>query len=156
MNDVTPHFIEWDYTSNVATEYERLGECNGCGDCCMALIRFYVTNVKKGQDSEWQLAADGGLTTTGQGVWVEVQIGDQRRFFQMLEVPPETSRCKNLLDDNRCAIHATKPLLHKAWPMAPSQLKSFARCSYSFREIARRPIKADPESQRQSLSEANA
>ena len=37
-------FFEWDYMRGVVTEYARLGECNGCGDCCKAMIRFHVAS----------------------------------------------------------------------------------------------------------------
>ena len=133
-------FFEWNYNSNHVVEYERLGECNGCGDCCVALIRFFVLGKIKGQPNEWQIAANGGVATSGHGVWLEVWIGSHRRFFQMMEIKPESMQCVHFTEDRKCDIHFTKPLLHKVWPLAPSQVTPFERCSYSFREIARRPI----------------
>src|SRR5450432_224028 len=140
VDDTSVRFFEWDYDHNTVVEYERLGECNSCGDCCTALIRFFITGQVKGAENEWQTAANGGTTTTAQGVWTEVRKGNQRRFFNMGESTPNVMRCSHLSEDNRCDIHFTKPLLHKAWPMSPSQIVPFERCSYSFREVARRPI----------------
>jgi hypothetical protein len=142
ITDGPVRYFEWDYENNVVIEYEREGDCNGCGDCCMAVIRFYVTARTNPDDKHtaWQEAGNGGVTTTGKGVWNEIQIGGKRRFFQLQEVTPEAHRCNHLTEDKRCDIHFTKPLFHKVWPMAPSQVSPFERCSYSFREIDRRPI----------------
>jgi Fe-S-cluster containining protein len=143
-------YFEWDYNNNVVVEYERLGECNGCGDCCMALIRFFVTTKAQTTDRQetWYIAGNGGVSTTGMGVWSEVQIGGKRRFYEVLEVSPGGKTCPHLTEDKRCDIHATKPLFHKVWPIMPSQVTPFERCSYSFREVGRRPIVEKPRKPR--------
>jgi Fe-S-cluster containining protein len=140
--DAPLRFFEWKYDANEVIEYKRLGECNGCGDCCQAVIKFFVLGKIKGQDGQWQLAANGGTATTGKGTWLEVQFGDKRRYFQLIEVTPGMTPCRHLTEDMRCDIHFTKPLLHKVWPMSPGQVTPFERCSYSFDVIARRPIAA--------------
>lgn len=41
-------YFEFDIDSHTVTEYERIGECNGCGACCRELVEFYVyTEIKK-------------------------------------------------------------------------------------------------------------
>jgi Fe-S-cluster containining protein len=142
ISDGLIRYFEWDYDKNVVIEYEREGECNGCGDCCKAAIRFFVTAGVNPNDPQaaWEAAGNGGLSTTGKGQWSEIQIGDKRRFFQIQEITLGAHTCRHLTEDKKCDIHFTKPLFHKAWPMAPGQVSPFERCSYSFREIGRRPI----------------
>lgn len=143
MNNESMRFFEWDYENQIVVEYERLGDCNGCGDCCHAVIQFMVAGKFHEGQSDWEMRGNGGSSTNGQGVWNEIRIGEQRRFFQVNEVRTQGgTRCSSLTDDMRCGIHQTKPLLHKAWPMAPQQVTPFERCSYTFREIARWPIES--------------
>jgi hypothetical protein len=140
MQEAAIFFREWDYDNNVVIEYERLGDCNSCGACCMALIQFFIAGKVAAPPESPNPTAEGGSSTNAQGVWSEIQVGEKRRFFQVTNVQPDHMRCKHLLEDNRCDVHFTKPLLHKAWPMSPRQVTPFAECSYTFREVARRPI----------------
>jgi Fe-S-cluster containining protein len=140
MADEPLIFYEWDYDAGVVIAYERLGECNGCGDCCMAAIQFAVTGRLGQGSTPWEEHGNGGSSTTAQGVWSEVRVGGQRRFFRVNDSKPGSDRCKNLTEDLRCNIHFTKPLFHKSWPTAPRQIMAFERCSYTFREVARWPL----------------
>lgn len=130
-------FYEWNYDEGVVILYERLNECNGCGDCCMAAIQFAVAGRLTKGERPWEEHGNGGSDTTGTNIWSEVRVGEERRFFRQIEAKPGTGRCQNLTEDMRCAIHFTKPLFHKSWPMAPRQITEFKRCSYTFRELAR-------------------
>src|SRR5258708_5824830 len=137
MSDPQNQFYEWNYDEGVVILYERLGECNGCGDCCMAAIQFAVAGRLTHGSTPWEQHGNGGSETTASGVWSEVRVGAERRFFRQVAGKPGNERCKNLTEDLRCEIHFTKPVFHKSWPMAPRQITEFERCSYTFREIAR-------------------
>ena len=76
MDEALVRFFEWDYDHNEVVNHERLDACNSCGDCCQPLIRFTITGKIRGQENEWQMAGNGGATTTAQGVWTEVRMGD--------------------------------------------------------------------------------
>jgi Fe-S-cluster containining protein len=141
VTDKTMRFFEWDYDNLVVIEYERLGECNGCGDCCIALIPFTIAGQPKEVAESWEGAGSGGAATTGTGVWNEVRVGATRRFFRVGEIDASTrQRCPHLTENNQCAIHLTKPLFHKAWPLSPRHVTALERCSYSFREVGRWPL----------------
>src|SRR5262249_14676387 len=99
----------------------------------------------------------GGPSTSGQGIWSEVRVGSERRFFRQVSGKPGPDRCKHLTEDLRCDIHFTKPLFHKSWPMAPRQITEFKRCSYTFRELARWPLDTlQPSSVPRSIEETSA
>jgi hypothetical protein len=132
-----PRFFEWDYDQNVVIEYERQGDCNSCGQCCMALIEFTISGLKADRAIN---VGDGGPSTTGKGVWHEVRIGNKRRFFQVDRAEPNHKACSHLMEDMLCDVHLTKPLLHKSWPMSPRQVIPFDQCSYTFREVDRAEI----------------
>lgn len=136
---VDAHYFEIDYDADSVTEYERQGECNGCGECCIAVIKFMVAGElqkRQGWDSR-----NGGETTDGKGKWQGVWINNRWRFFKLMSVENDPAhRCPMLSQDNRCRIHAGKNLLSREWPMAPTQVEPFKNCSYSFREVRRATI----------------
>lgn len=151
IEGISEHFFEWDYDNGVVIEYERLGECNGCGDCCKAVIQFAVAGSLSGPPDDWATAGNGGPATGGTGVWGEVRVGDNRRFFKIIPADRNSDhRCQHLTEDNRCAIQQTKPLFHKAWPMSPRQIVQFERCSYSFRVVAYWPLEVPEPSESDS------
>ena len=133
-------FYEWNYDEGVVIAYERLGDCNGCGACCMAAIQFAVAGRLAQGNRSWEEYGNGGSDTNAHGSWTEVRIGNERRFFQILDPKPNSERCQHLTEDLRCDIHFTKPLFHKSWPMSPRQVTPFEQCSYTFREIKRWPL----------------
>lgn len=135
-------YYEWDYTTRTVIQYERQGECNGCGACCKAHIEFRTSirpdlppNVRMEGDPE---PREGGAYTTGKGIWSEVRLPDgRRRFFEVYEIKPDTGRCSQLGEDNKCTMHLSKLLICSGWPFAPSQVAPFPECSYSFVEVGR-------------------
>ncbi len=47
-------YFEHDYENEVTTEYTRLGECNGCGECCkntLSLRNCATAEERKNHDS---------------------------------------------------------------------------------------------------------
>jgi len=155
--DQIMRFFEWDYDNQVVIEYERLGECNGCGDCCTALIPFTIAGVSKASAESWDEAGKGGPATTGTGVWNEVPVGVTRRFFRVGDIDPATRhRCPHLTEDNQCAIHLIKPLFHKAWPLSPRHVAALERCSYSFRELGRWPLQKPSSAEHEPTVKAQA
>lgn len=125
-------YIDWDCDNHIAIEYERSGECNGCGACCLTTIRFNIQQSKHPQQ--------GGKGVTDKGIWTEISRGHVRRFFQFLPVDPSVySRCPMLgYDDHKCLLHEKgKVLVQSEWPFSPQNVTPFPTCSYSFREINR-------------------
>jgi Fe-S-cluster containining protein len=142
MDNGRNRFFEWNYDEGIVLAYERLGECNGCGDCCRAEIWLNVAGELTPGNTPWEERGNGGPDTTGQGIWNEVRIGDVRRFFLVRNAAPGNLHCAQLTEDNRCKIHLTKPLFDKAWPMSPRHIVPMPRCSYTFRELARWSLEA--------------
>lgn len=127
-------YIDWNYDTQEAIEYERVGECNGCGACCMAIIEFNVSNYDDGQQGGKSVVAGEG------GIWTEISRGNVRRFFKFKPVDTSRySRCDMLNYDNKCRLHAygAKKLIQSGWPFSPQNIIPFPTCSYSFREINR-------------------
>jgi hypothetical protein len=136
-------YLEWDFDNDLLIEYERLGECNGCGQCCKAVIHFTAANFNSPVRHN---PRNGGPTTDNQGVWTAVMNEQgQTRFFKItaIEDIPDHA-CGRLTDDNRCRIQTGKPRICTAWPISPSQVAPFGQCSYTFREIERWKI-SEPE-----------
>lgn len=128
-------FYEWDYSNDVCIAWEREGECNGCGQCCMVTISFIVANRSGSIRHD---PKNGGLGTDQKGVWFAIPVGeDKYRYFKMIGIEKSDHRCAALTQDNRCSVHTGKPLLHRSWPMNPRQVTPFEQCSYTFRETAR-------------------
>jgi len=131
-------YIVWNFDTHEAVEYERRGECNRCGACCMVVIRFKIPAPTESDPDNFQ---DGSSGTTRKGVWCEWNEGETRRFFQFLPVDKtEMHRCSQLTDDNRCLLHdlGEKKLIQSGWPFAPMNVEPFQEtCSYSFQEINR-------------------
>ncbi len=131
-------FYEWDYDTNEVIEYRREGECNGCGECCMALIHYRFSRRAVPED---RIPATGGDATDGEGVWFETQRGNLRRFFKYGEIGEIGSHvCSKLNSDLTCAVQAFKGLYNKMWPMNPRQITPFPSCSYTMTEINRWPF----------------
>ena len=129
-------FIDWDYDALVATEYERIGECNRCGDCCRRTI-----NIRR-CDGEGDPRLMGGTTTDGEGRWSEV-VGGEERLYIKFSMPyegqyeDENHTCSSLTEDNLCSANGEKAWVCEVWPTAPSDIEKFPRCSYSFKEVNR-------------------
>src|SRR5258708_38281316 len=89
---MTPRFFKWDFDNKEVIEYERIGECNGCGQCCAARIAYKVGTKRTGE-WELQMGKDNPSTVYNAGVmsyapddartgvWSEYKDGDHRRFI---------------------------------------------------------------------------
>lgn len=137
---MTPRYLEWDYDAGKVREYARRGECNGCGQCCMALIRY---RVKQFAGRESDNGARLGKGASKSGIWYEIKEGRRRRFMQHIEIAPRPREeaCSQLTAQNQCALHARKNwkkdqfTLCDTWPLNPAQVKAFDQCSYEFELI---------------------
>lgn len=135
-------YRKWDYTNNTVTTLERQGECNGCGACCKAVIRFlsYPYAKTPTEDTDPIDNREGGLYADEEGVWNEVENEQgERRLFKVLEIDKDSQphhRCSALSVDNRCAVHSEKFLICKGWPFAPEQVEPFEECSYRFNIVS--------------------
>lgn len=126
-------YLQWDFENKVVIEYERLGECNACGDCCRASVRFETGALLNPNDPH--MLSDG---ISNEGVVHEVRRGNLRRFYRITAIGAVgTDVCSQLTEDNKCAIHEDKGLFRSIWPAAPNQVEPFERCSFDFREVAR-------------------
>jgi Fe-S-cluster containining protein len=128
-------YFEWDYTNDSVVEYERSGECNECGQCCTRVIRFVIRNNTY-PITGWN-PHNGATAPLQSGRFAEVRVGDKRRFFNNAIITDEIVPCTMLTAEKRCAIHAGKHLLARAWPMTPDHVSAIPECSYSFREVGR-------------------
>lgn len=129
-------FYEWDYDTGKVIQYQRNGECNECGQCCIALIGMKTAfDRSKGESG----GRNGGTGTTEKGIWSEVEIDNASRYYQITEIDTENteSRCPALSQENKCTEHFDRANLCKDWPMSPRQAEPFSDCSYSFEEIER-------------------
>ena len=145
---IPPRHLAWDYDAQEVREYEREGECNGCGDCCRGTIRLQTAgNLHASETTPDNPYHAGGDTTSGVGLWAEVQTSNGvRHFWRTVDASAEGKACPALLDDNRCRLQleGSKPVLCAVWPMIPQDIVSFPRCSYTFKEIARTPFAEVP------------
>lgn len=130
-----PRFIKWDFDHNVAIEYERLGECNNCGECCIEIVKYrHIGELTEGP------AGIMGNRIKPEGVWSEYSEGDKRRFAGLPRKTGERKPCEFLVNGH-CAIHANKSMDENtmcwAWPIIPEHVEMLPQCSYTFREINR-------------------
>lgn len=134
---MTPRYIEWDYDAGKVREYIRSGECNSCGQCCIALIRYRLGGVA-GRVSD--NGARLGKWVDETGTWYEVRDGKRRRFMKHIEITPRPREeaCSQLTAENQCGVHTLKNwkkdqmTLCDTWPLNPAQVEAFDQCSYGF------------------------
>ncbi len=132
------HFYKHDYANDTLIKYERQGECNMCGQCCMALIAYKLAGKRtKGH-------APMSITTDWDGVWSEVAQGKIRRFAKLPDVSKSGDHICPAFRFNGCTHHAKKSLRMKgdlalcaAWPVIPEHVEAFDECSYTFNEVGR-------------------
>ena len=139
-------FIKWDYDAGLATEYERTGECNRCGECCKNEIHYRAA----GRYTNTHGAGRMGNTTDGHGVWSEYSTGKMRRFIK-LDFAIVGRPCSLLGENGVCSMHDSKSVAMRkqgalclAWPIIPEHVVLCKGCSYTFREIAHWEIHHDP------------
>lgn len=118
-------FYEWDYDNGIVTQYERLGECRQCGECCRATINLGCIKPP--------------YNTDGKGVWCDTLSGRYRYLFKVTGVELGTGDCCRLVN-GLCLDHGKKLAICRLWPMGPCCIESFPGCGYSFREIGHWPF----------------
>lgn len=125
-------YFQWDYDKGIVIEYKRLGECNGCGDCCKAEIRLSA-NV---YDNTVNQQRDGGGYTDMKGIWNEVREDNRSYFFHFspinTQVIDEGHRCPMLTQANKCAVYNNRQRICTTWPTSPDQVEALPNCSYRF------------------------
>jgi Fe-S-cluster containining protein len=132
-------FFEWNFDLDTVIEYERTGDCNGCGACCLHVIKWQVFQRSKRQEQSFKngMAVDEVFSD---GVWTEFRTGSTRRFFWGLITTDEAHRCPALTEDKRCSVHTGKSQICSVWPLTPKDIAPFPECSYQFREVSRQKI----------------
>ena len=149
-------FIDWDYDTLIVTEYERVGECNQCGDCCKTRINIQLVGGDKNAHVGTTTDEQAGTTTDEQGRWSEIGYSDNdnERQFVRFYMPDEPVLCScSAQADNLCTLNGEKPWGCRVWPTAPSDITQFVNCSYKFVEIGRwgfgeseyEPVRVDNE-----------
>jgi len=133
-----PNFTEWNYDTGIATEYERIGECNRCGDCCRSVIDIKITK-------DGNKRYHGGKTTNEEGRWSEIMevsdvahIKENREFIAFIPTDREHGGCHALdPETSLCTINSgfSKPWCCSVFPTAPSDIKNLPNCSYEFIKV---------------------
>ena len=123
-------FYLWDYDRGEVTQYLRLGECNGCGDCCRGKVKFSVVDLY-----EPDYPKHGGMATSGEGLWAEARWNGKRVFYRMRGYEDHAYGCNWLDENGRCSSYETRFFLCEVWPLSPHDIVSFPNCSYSFKEL---------------------
>lgn len=137
-------YFEWDYTQGQVIQYERAGECNGCGACCLARVSYNITLQPIG--GEVAAGRNGCETTNEQGRWFEVEVDGLRAFYGEPRIDFSTGfRCPALSLELRCTEHARKQGVCETWPINPAQVQPFEECSYTFKEVGRWPLRSDDD-----------
>ena len=122
-------------------EYERLGECNQCGECCGGKntityqVQVHYASDRSGDDTydpfkedwtEW----DGYTLIWSQGLWW---------YFKVTDVSDENPHACGWQDTETLLCTHWKMDDWKAicryWPFRPSDLESFPNCDFSFRRV---------------------
>ncbi len=127
-------------TQEVVT-YERHGECNRCGACCKAgIVLGQIQTMYEDGDPRPKM----GLPTINKdGDWTT--LAGERSFYQFMDTGKE-STCPAYCERNGkggCNIQDVKSFEQMCcvvFPQAPSQIKTFPDCSYTFTEVGRRDI----------------
>jgi hypothetical protein len=137
MPDRKYAYTRWNYDNDTVQTLERTGECNGCGECCMALIR--LTSIAWGRKARHEDAVNGVTRHDRTGTWHEITNDKETRRYIKVEAIDTSEenrhRCDSLRDYNGkgyCDHHFDKTLICEAWPMAPEHVTPFPQCSYSF------------------------
>ncbi len=128
------NFIHWDYNKNIATEYERKGECNQCGDCCKGGMVFKTADVIESN------GRNGSRATTEKGIWnelvlVEDIVDNERIFFGQSRTYQMESACSSFREGIGCTKYIDRPQICKSWPHSPKDVARFRRCSYYFEKV---------------------
>jgi len=143
---------------NTVTEYERIGECNQCGQCCVIAeqIRWFAWKPTLPDTVENLGSCLSGFkrmfrVKDGSPLWYEVVAEDgTRRYYEPHYLAPgpnedRTVGCRAFVDGH-CTVQETKHQVSKDWPYAPSQTDiPFSQCSFRFVSLGQRKIKLEEE-----------
>ena len=143
-------FLEWDYDNNICTRYKRVGQCNQCGECCKATIKYTAIPLYKNGDTiegtqEWWLRTDG------KGVWNEVFYYGARRYVKITDnegLYREEGPCGWLTRSNKCLgrlFGDWSAILCMVWPLSPKHIEPFPNCGFSFVEVEHWTIEKEKE-----------
>ena len=122
-------------------EYERLGKCNLCGECCGGKntitynveVRFAHKEVKDEtydpSKEDWT-GWEGYTLIWSQGLWWYFKVVDvtEDAPHQCERQDAETKWCSLWKSDDW-------PAVCRYWPFRPSDLEQFPNCGFSFRRI---------------------
>ena len=129
-------YFEWDYDRGVVTEYERLGECKRCGECCHWEIHLQFVKPAYGDDPR----KGAGNGTDGQGKWMDFTGEDGRRRLWKWSFAKPNIPCSGLTAEGLCLDHDNKAPVCALWPFGPQCLEHFPECGYSFHAVGEWPI----------------
>ena len=119
----------WDFDANICREYQRVGYCTRCGECCRGPWRYKV----------WPSPREP-TALRPQGCWAEVRIDGKRWFFQFQGVVPGRAPCPALGVDNVCAIYEARLPICRAWPTSILEVRLHPSCGYRFVKVGERRI----------------
>ena len=109
--------------------WERYGNCNKCGICCLIDRRIFIRNPAtvgfKGDDDYFKLLREG---------WRPIKITEKKVYLARWDP------CPYLKFNLECSIHNNpeRPGACKAWPHSPTDeyYKAIRKiCSYRFRRV---------------------
>lgn len=136
-------FYEWDYENDRVVLWQRHGECNHCGQCCMLAggIEFKVTDTSEvgpGMYPEDFNPQNGGDSPGVVGKWSEFQNRDGERFYfgDIAFFPKPSPKPCPCWKNSRCSIYEERPEICRVWPTNPTQIIPFDECSFSFEKVA--------------------
>jgi Fe-S-cluster containining protein len=130
MNVTGQPVFHWDYDQKLVIQYLRQGQCSKCSSCCQGHLPICVVD-KYDPDIPQQ----GGKSTTGKGIWIEVNHKQNRVFFNTGEFQPRQKVCNHLNDKNECASYFQRPLFCQEFPLSPDNIIAFPECTYTFKKI---------------------
>lgn len=115
-------------------EWERIGECNRCGDCCRDFVFIY--DIPPGEEKEME----------EERIWLSYRENvEVKRDVNMegkpIQIVCTKEKCKHLKENSdgttSCMIYHDRPDWHcKQFPHHPDELKGFLpRCGYKFVEV---------------------
>ena len=130
-----PRYFEYDYDRGFAIEYERQGKCNHCGDCCAQAL---ITLTKLNSSS----AREGYPGTDQEGIWTAVQDDKGLWCFQVKAIRKQPNSCDGLTANFLCRLQFRQAKICRFWPMSPSHVAPFPKCSFRFQEVQRWPLES--------------
>ena len=117
------------------TQYERIGECKKCGECCTKKMINYRTDTKPKVEKNTNWVKIDYKNWDG---WSYFHAFSCWWRFKINKIEQKRDPCK-ALKRNRCIYHNQniQPAICRFWPMNPSAIKEFPGCGYSFIKIKR-------------------